>query len=283
VTLPRRPGSAGSWTRCFRPWPSGIFCRRAKSRSCARASTSGATPSSTVRSSAKWPYLWLDAACPRRPRRRIVSVAAMIALAVSTEGRCESSSAYSLSEPEPFWSDQAWPPAHQGLVISDWRPEPRYHSRARRDLAKVRVHWIRNALPQAPKGRHTMVAAAIGRSSCATRRASDLATCRRPAPASLAKLAALMYSEHEVLACMPSRPAQHRSAQKLPGHLPGRTDMDAVLVMCVRVNALSRQFARQSRSLFLQVGGCSGPSGSVSGQCIGDVKIKYLPVATDTL
>jgi hypothetical protein len=54
----------------------------------------------------EWPYLWLDATYLKvRDRGRIVSVAAIIAVAVDTEGRREIVGlGIGPSEAEPFWS-----------------------------------------------------------------------------------------------------------------------------------------------------------------------------------
>src|ERR1043166_9487804 len=54
----------------------------------------------------EWPYLWLDATCVKvREGGRIVSVAAIIAVAVSTDGRREIVGlGIGPSEAEPFWS-----------------------------------------------------------------------------------------------------------------------------------------------------------------------------------
>jgi transposase-like protein len=53
----------------------------------------------------EWPYLWLDATYLRvREGGRIVSVAAIIAVAVTTDGRREIVGlACGASEAEPFW------------------------------------------------------------------------------------------------------------------------------------------------------------------------------------
>ena len=67
---------------------------------------SGWAPSSTGRSTGEWPYLWLDATYLKvRDGGRIVSVAAIIAVAVTTEGRREIVGlGLGPSEAEPFWS-----------------------------------------------------------------------------------------------------------------------------------------------------------------------------------
>src|SRR3982750_3940759 len=118
----------------------------------------------------EWPYLWLDATYLKvREGGRIVSEAAIIAVAVSTEGRREILGlGLGPSEAEPFWSGFLKGLVKRGLkgvklVISD------AHEGLRLAITRVlgatwqrcHVHWMRNALAHVPKGQHTMVAAAI--------------------------------------------------------------------------------------------------------------------------
>ena len=153
---------------------------------------------------------------------RIVSVAAIIAMAVSSDGRREIVGlGIGPSEAEPFWSAFLKGLVKRGLkgvklVISD------AHDGLRLAITRVvgatwqrcRVHWIRNALAHVPKGQHTMVAAAIRlaflqpdtKAAHQTwRHVADQLRSRWP------KLAALMdESEHDVLAYM-AFPGQHRT------------------------------------------------------------------------
>ena len=123
----------------------------------------------------EWPYLWLDATYLKvRDGGRIVSVAAIIAVAVTTEGRREIVGLdIGPSEAEPFWSAFLKGLVKRGLkgvklVISD------AHDGLRHAITRVlgatwqrcRVHWMRNALAHVPKGQHTMVAAAIRQAFC---------------------------------------------------------------------------------------------------------------------
>jgi len=116
----------------------------------------------------EWPYLWLDATYLKvRDGGRIVSVAAIIAVAVSNDGRREIVGlGIGPSEAEPFWSGFLKGLVKRGLkgvklVISD------AHDGLRHAITRVlraawqrcRVHWIRNALAHVAKGQHTMVAA----------------------------------------------------------------------------------------------------------------------------
>jgi transposase-like protein len=171
----------------------------------------------------EWRYLWLDATYLKvREGGRIVSVAAIIAVAVSTEGRREIVGlGLGPSEAEPFWSDFLKGLVKRGLkgiklVISD------AHEGLRLAITRVlgatwqrcRVHWMRNALAHVPKGQHTMVAAAIRQAflqpdaTAAHQTWRHVADQRRPR---WPKLAALMDdSEHDVLAYM-TFPFQHRT------------------------------------------------------------------------
>jgi putative transposase len=171
----------------------------------------------------EWPYLWLDATYLKvREGGRIVSVAAIIAVAVSTDGRREIVGlGIGPSEAEPFWSSFIKGLVRRGLkgvklVISD------AHEGLRLAITRVlsaawqrcRVHWMRNALAHVPKSQHTMVAAAIRQAFLqpdaeaahnAWRHVADQLRPRWP------KLAALMDdSEHDVLAYM-AFPTQHRT------------------------------------------------------------------------
>jgi len=171
----------------------------------------------------EWPYLWLDATYLKaREGGRIVSVAAIIAVAVNTDGRREIVGlGLGPSEAEPFWSSFLKSLVKRGLkgvklVISD------AHDGLRHAITRVlgatwqrcRVHWMRNALAHVPKGQHTVVAAAIRQAFLQPdadtarqtwRHVADQLRPRWP------KLAALMdESEHDVLAYM-IFPAQHRT------------------------------------------------------------------------
>ncbi len=171
----------------------------------------------------EWPYLWLDATYLKvREGGRIVSVAAIIAVAVSTDGRREIVGlGIGPSEAEPFWSSFIKGLVRRGLkgvklVISD------AHDGLRHAITRVlsaswqrcRVHWMRNALAHVPKGQHTMVAAAIRQAFLQPDAAAAHNTWRHVADqlrVRWPKLAALMDdSEHDVLAYM-AFPFQHRT------------------------------------------------------------------------
>src|ERR671932_2572285 len=117
-----------------------------------------------------WPYLWLDATYLRqREGGRIVSVAAIIAVAANTEGRREIVGLHvGPSEAETFWATFLKGLVRRGLrgvklVISD------AHEGLKAAIRRVvgaswqrcRVHWMRNALSYVPKGQQSMVSAAL--------------------------------------------------------------------------------------------------------------------------
>ena len=170
-----------------------------------------------------WPYVWLDATYLKvRQGGRIVSVAAIIAVAVNTDGRREIIGlGTGPSEAETFWTEflrglKARGLAGVKLVISD------AHTGLKAAIGRVfeatwqrcRVHWMRNALAHVPRGQHTVVAAAIRQAFSQPDREQAGATWRHVADqvrTRWPKLAALMdESEHDVLAYM-AFPAQHRT------------------------------------------------------------------------
>jgi putative transposase len=171
----------------------------------------------------EWPYLWLDATYLKvREGGRIVSVAAIIAVAVDAEGRREIVGlGLGPSEAEPFWSTFLKGLVRRGLkgvrlVVSD------AHEGLKHAIAKVlgaawqrcRVHWMRNALARVPKGQQTVVAAALRQAFLQAdqdaarqvwRQVADQLRPRWP------KLAGLMdESEPDVLAYL-AFPLQHRT------------------------------------------------------------------------
>jgi putative transposase len=171
----------------------------------------------------EWPYLWLDATYLRqREGGRVVSVAAIIAVAANNDGKREIVGLHiGPSEAEPFWSGFLKSLVRRGLkgvklVISD------AHEGLKQAIARVmgatwqrcRVHWVRNALAHVPKGQHTVVAAAIRQAFLQPDREAAFQTWRHVADQlrpRWPKLSALMdASEHDVLAYM-TFPVQHRT------------------------------------------------------------------------
>jgi transposase-like protein len=171
----------------------------------------------------EWPYLWLDATyLKQREGGRIVAVAAIIAVAVSTDGRREIVGLHiGPSEAETFWSTFLKRLVKRGLtgaklVVSD------AHEGLKQAIARVlggswqrcRVHWMRNALAHVPKSHQSMVAAALRQAFLQPDQAAAHQTWRQVADqlrGRWPKLATLMdESEHDVLAYM-AFPAQHRT------------------------------------------------------------------------
>ena len=173
--------------------------------------------------SGEWPYLWLDATYLRqREGGRIVSVAAIVAVAANAEGRREIVGLHiGPSEAETFWSTFLKSLVRRGLcsvklVISD------AHEGLKAAIARVlratwqrcRVHFTRNALAHVPKGQQAMAAAALRHAFLQADAATAHQTWRsvsdgfRPRWPKLADL--MDEAEHDVLAYM-AFPVQHRS------------------------------------------------------------------------
>jgi putative transposase len=171
----------------------------------------------------EWPYLWLDATYLKvREGGRIVSVAAIIAVAVDTEGRREIIGLHlGPSEAETFWTGFLKGLLRRGLkgvklVVSD--AHEGLKAAIRRVLGatwqRCRVHWMRSALAHVPKGQQSVVAAALRQAFLQPdrdgarqvwRQVADQLRPRWP------RLSALMdESEHDVLAYT-GFPAQHRA------------------------------------------------------------------------
>ena len=163
----------------------------------------------------EWPYLWLDATYLKvREGGRIISVAAIIAMAVNTEGRREIVGLHiGPSEAEVFWSDFLKDLVRRGLtgvklVISD------AHEGLKGAITRVmgatwqrcRVHFMRNALAHANKTQRRMVSATIATVFAQDSAEAAHAQWRAVADqlrGKLPKLGALMDgAEHEVLSYM---------------------------------------------------------------------------------
>jgi putative transposase len=191
-----------------------------------------------------WPYLWIDATYVKvRDAGRIVSVAAIIAVAVNSEGRREVlGMATGPSEAEPFWTGFLRSLTRRGLrgvklVISD------AHEGLKAAAAKVlkatwqrcRVHFLRNALAYANKGQRQMVFALINTifaqesaqaAHAQWRIVTDQLRERFPRLAEMMEAA-----EHEVLAFM-DFPKEHRVKihstnvlERLNGEVKRRADV----------------------------------------------------------
>lgn len=169
-----------------------------------------------------WPYLWIDATYVKvREAGRIVSVAAIIAVGVNSEGMREVlGMAIGPSEAEPFWSGFLRSLMRRGLrgvklVISD------AHEGIKAAVAKVmkatwqrcRVHFLRNCLAHAGKGQRQMIMALINSVFAQDTHEAAITPWRIVADQlreKFAKLATLMDgAESEVLAFM-TFPKSHR-------------------------------------------------------------------------
>ena len=170
-----------------------------------------------------WPYLWLDATyLKQREGGRIVSVAAIIAVAANTEGKREIVGLHiGPSEAETFWATFLRSLVKRGLrgtrlVISD------AHEGLKAAIRRVvgaswqrcRVHWMRNALAYVPKGQQSMAAAALRQAFIQPDRINASQTLRHVADQLREKWPKLGTfiddSEADVLAHM-DFPSQHRT------------------------------------------------------------------------
>ena len=173
--------------------------------------------------SGEWPYLWLDATYLRqREGGRIVSVAAIVAVAANAEGRREVVGLHiGPSEAETFWSAFLKSLVRRGLrgvklVISD------AHEGLKAAIARVlratwqrcRVHFARNALAHVPKGQQSMAAAALRQAFLQPDHASARQTWRHVADGfrpRWPKLGALMDEAEEDVLAYTAFPAAHRT------------------------------------------------------------------------
>ncbi len=170
-----------------------------------------------------WPYLWLDATyLKQREGGRITSVAAIIAVAVNTEGKREIVGLHiGPSEAETFWATFLKSLVRRGLrgtklVISD--AHEGLKAAIRRVMGstwqRCRVHWMRNAQAYVPKAQQNMVSAALRQAFIQADRASASQTLRHVADqlrSKWPKLGAFIDdSEADVLAHM-EFPASHRA------------------------------------------------------------------------
>jgi putative transposase len=225
-----------------------------------------------------WPYLWLDATyLKQREGGRIVSVAAIIAVAVNTEGRREIVGLHiGPSEAKTFWSTFLKSLAKRGLtgvklVISD--AHEGLKAAIRRVFAaswqRCRVHWMRNALSYVGKAQQTMVAAALRQAFIQPDRAQASATLRHVADQlreKWPKLAAFIDdSEIDVLSYM-DFPEQHRTKlhstnplERLNKELKRRADVvgifpnEAAIVRLIGVVLLEQNDEWQLLHRYMQV------------------------------
>jgi len=190
----------------------------------------------------EWPYLWLDATYLKvRDGGRIVSVAAIIAVAVNTEGKREIVGlGIGPSEAEPFWSSFIKGLVKRGLrgvklVISD------AHDGLRHAITRVlgatwqrcRVHWMQcpGARAKGP-AHHGRRGDPPGLPANRRRRGTpDLEACCRSAPLALAQARpadgrqrARRAGLHDIPRPAPDQVAQHQpvGAVEQGGQAAGR-------------------------------------------------------------
>jgi len=162
-----------------------------------------------------WPFLWLDATYVKlREGGRIVSMAVIVAVAVSTDGRREVLGITVMpSEAETFWSDFLRSLTRRGLrgvqmVISD--AHEGLKAAARKVLGagwqRCRVHFQRNLLARAGKTNKPVVSAVVKTVFAETDRDQAHARWREVADSLRERfrdVAELMdEAEHDVLAYM---------------------------------------------------------------------------------
>ena len=189
-----------------------------------------------------WPYLWIDATYLKvRRGGRIVSVAAIIAVGVNTDGRREVlGMQIGSSEAEPIWTVLR-KLTRRGLhgvklVISD------AHEGIKAAVTKVlcatwqrcRVHFMRNVLAHAGKSGRRVASAFIA--TAFAQESPDAASVQWRAVADqirprVPKLATIMdEAEHDVLAYMsfPKEPAKLHSnnpIERVNGEIKRRTEV----------------------------------------------------------
>jgi putative transposase len=191
-----------------------------------------------------WPYIWIDATYLKvRRGGRIVSVAAIIAVGVNSDGRREVlGMEIGTSEAEPIWTEFLRQLTRRGLrgvklVVSD------AHEGIKAAVTKVlcatwqrcRVHFMRNALAHAGKSGRRVVSAFIG--TAFAQETAEAASTQWRAVADqirpkVPKLATIMdQAEPDVLAYM-SFPKEHRTKlhstnpiERLNGEIKRRTDV----------------------------------------------------------
>ena len=162
-----------------------------------------------------WPYIWLDTTYLRaREYGRVVSVAAVIATGVNTEGRREILGlGQGPSEAADFWLGFLRRLEKRGLkgvklVISDAQEglKAAIAQVFKVSWQRCRIHFMRNAFAHVPKAQHHLVAAAISSVFAQNTQAEGSKTWRHVADqlyARLPKLAALMdEAEAAVIAFM---------------------------------------------------------------------------------
>ncbi|NYG45281.1 transposase-like protein [Bradyrhizobium sp. IAR9] len=102
-----------------------------------------------------WPYLWIDATYVKvRQQDRIVSVAVIVAVGVSSDGRREVLGMdIGPSEAETFWTAFLRKLARRGRAASSWSsPTPKGHQSHRRQGAQRQLAALPRPLHAQPAG-----------------------------------------------------------------------------------------------------------------------------------
>ena len=192
-----------------------------------------------------WPYIWIDATYLKvRQNGRIVSVAAILAVGVNSDGRREVLGLdIGVSEAATFWIEFLRKLTRRGLrgvklVISD------AHEGIKAAVSRVlcgsvwqrcRVHFMRNALAHAGKTQRRVVSAFVGTAFAQDDEAAAKTQWRQVADQlrpRVPKLAAFMdQAETDVLAYM-AFPKEHRTKlhsnnpiERLNGEIKRRTEV----------------------------------------------------------
>lgn len=220
----------------------------------------------------EWPYLWLDATyIKQRQGERIVSVAAIIAVAANTEGRREIVGLHiGPSEAEVFWSDFHKKLRARGLnggklVISD------AHEGLKAAISRVmnatwqrcRVHWMRNAFAHVHKSQQSIVTAALRQifaqedAETAHKMFRQIADQFRDRWRKLAEF--MDASEHDVLAYM-DFPARHRTKlhstnplERLNKEVKRRADVVGQTGPCARLLPNEEAIVRLIGAVLLEI------------------------------
>src|SRR5207248_2240538 len=223
-------------------------------------------------------WIWLDATyLKQREGGRIVSVAAIIAVAANTDGRREIVGLHiGPSEAETFWSTFLKSLARRGLrgvklVISD------AHEGLKAAIRRVfgagwqrcRVHWMRNALAYVPKTQQSMVAAALRQAFLQPDRAQASAMLRHVADQlrpKWPKLAAFIDDSETDVLCFLDFPEPHRSKlhstnplERLNKEVKRRADVvgicpnEAAIIRLIGAALLDQHYQCQLHPRYMQV------------------------------